>query len=136
MSYTYKDNSKEVLSALKKATENGLKAIGMTAERYAKENETAIDTGYLRNSITYAISGKSANASKYASNDGNKQGSYSGTAPQDDDKAVYIGTNVEYAPYIELGAGGREALHFLKRAAEEHSEEYKELMAESLKNAK
>ena len=36
MSYTTKDNTKEVLSALEKAIERGLEAIGLTAEGHAK----------------------------------------------------------------------------------------------------
>lgn len=109
MSYKYNDNTDEVLSALERAIKRGLEAIGANAEDYAKENETAVDTGRLRNSITHAV--------------------------DEDDKAVYIGTNVEYAPYIELGARGRKPLHFLKRAATEHTSEYKELLEDSIKNA-
>ena len=107
MSYTYKDNTDEVLSALDKAIERGLEAIGLTAEGHAKKNETAVDTGRLKNSISHAV----------------------------EKDAVYIGTNVEYAPYIELGARGKKGLHFLQRAATEHSAEYKKLMEESMKNA-
>jgi phage gpG-like protein len=135
--YTTKDNTKEVLSALDKAIERGLEAIGLTAEGYAKKNETAIDTGRLRNSITWALSGKEANTKEYKYKVGKKteKGYYEGTAPEDEDKAVYIGTNVEYAPYIELGTKNTEALHFLKRAATEHSEKYKKLMEDNMKNA-
>jgi hypothetical protein len=135
MSYTTKDNTKEVLSALDKAIERGLEAIGLTAEGYAKKNETAIDTGLLRNSITYAISGKSPHIKSYKDDDGNQSGRYEGKAPNDKDKAVYIGTNVEYAPFIEYGTQGRPPLHFLHRAATEHSDEYKKLMKDSMKNA-
>ena len=135
MSFTHKDNTEEVLSAMEKAVERGLEAIGMTAEGYAKKNETAVDTGLLRNSITYAVSGKSANTKAYKSDDGSKSGTYEGQAPEEKDKAVYIGTNVEYAPYIELGANGRQGLHFLQRAASEHAAEYQKLMAESMENA-
>ena len=46
MSYTYKDNTDEVLSALEKAIGRGLEAIGMTAEGHAK-NITPVDTGRL-----------------------------------------------------------------------------------------
>lgn len=133
--YKTKDHTDEVLSAMEKAIERGLEAIGMTAEGYAKENETAIDTGLLRNSITYAISGKSANTSSYVSDDGKKSGNYSGQAPTDGEKGVYIGTNVEYAPYIELGTKKIQALHFLQRAASEHGKEYKKLLEDSMKNA-
>ena len=106
MSYTYKDNSEEVLSALEKAIEQGLEAIGLAAEGHAKK-ETPVVTGRLRNSISHAV----------------------------DDKAAYIGTNVEYAPYVELGSRGRDGKHMLQRAATEHTAEYKRLLEEAMKNA-
>ena len=106
MSYTYKDNTDEVLSALERAKKRGLEAIGLTAEGYAKK-DTPVDTGRLRNSISHAT----------------------------DDEAAYIGTNVEYAPYVELGARGRPGVHMLKRAATEHTDEYKRIMEDALKNA-
>lgn len=99
MSYTFKDNTDEVLSALEKAIENGLTAIGMTAEGNAKRKITdypAVDTGRLRNSITFAISGEKANTPTYTDSE-KKTYTYDGTAPDDKEKAVYIGTNVEYA---------------------------------------
>lgn len=110
MSYTYKDNTDEVLSALERAKKRGLEAIGLTAEGYAKKNlypGHGLDTGRLRNSISHAT----------------------------DDEAAYIGTNVEYAPYVELGARGRKGLHYLQQAASEHTDEYKRLMEDSMKNA-
>ena len=107
MSYSYKDNTQEVLSALEKAKKRGLEAIGLVAEGHAKKYETAVDTGRLRNSISHAT----------------------------DDEAAYIGTNVEYAPYIELGAQGRKGLHFLQKAATQHGDEYKRLIEDSMKNA-
>ena len=106
MSYTYKDNTDEVLAALKRAKRRGLEAIGLTAEGHAKK-ETPVDTGRLRNSISHAT----------------------------DDEAAYIGTNVEYAPYVELGARGRQGKHMLQRAATEHADEYKQIMEDALKNA-
>lgn len=139
MNYTYKDNTDEVLSALEKAKIRGLTAIGMTAEGHAKKKITkakAVDTGRLRNSITFAVSGESANISSYSGDHGEEGGSYSGTAPNDKEKAVYIGTGVEYAIGIETGshrkAGG---VHFLQDAATGHTDEYKRLMEDSMKNA-
>jgi phage gpG-like protein len=110
MSYTYKDNTDEVLKALSGpngAIPRGLEAIGLAAEGHAKKYETAVDTGRLRNSISHAT----------------------------DNEAAYIGTNVEYAPYIELGARGKDGLHFLQKAATQHTAEYKRLMEDSMKNA-
>ena len=106
MSYTFRDNTDEVLATLERAKNRGLEAIGLTAEGHAK-SETPVDTGRLRNSINHAT----------------------------DDEAAYIGTNVEYAPYVELGARGRKGVHMLQRAATEHADEYKRLMEDSMKNA-
>ena len=106
MSYTYKDNTDEVLAALKKAKKRGLEAIGLTAEGYAKK-ETPVDTGRLRNSIAHAVEGD----------------------------AAYIGTSTSYAPFVELGARGRKGVHMLQRAASEHTDEYKRLIEDSMKNA-
>ena len=98
MSIEFTDNSKEILSAFDKAMHNGLTAVGMTAEGHAKKN-CPVDTGRLRNSIS--------------------------TAVDDSEEAAYIGTNVEYAPYVELGTSRMAARPFLKPAATEHGEEYK-----------
>ena len=106
MSYTYKDNTDEVLSAMENAVERGLEAIGLMAEGHAKKI-TPVDTGRLRNSISHAVK----------------------------DNAAYIGTNVEYATYVEAGARGRDGKHMLQRAATEHADEYKRLMEDSMKNA-
>lgn len=137
MSYTYKDNTEQVLSAFEKAIENGLTAIGITAEGHAKRKITdypAVDTGRLRNSITFALSGEKANAQTYTDN---KKGvyNYSGTAPDDMEKAVYIGTNVEYGSFVELGTSKMYPRPFLKPAAAEHNNEYKKLMESALKSA-
>ena len=106
MKVDYKDYSKEVLAALEKGIKNGLEAIGLTAETYAKK-ETPVDTGRLRNSISYAVDGE----------------------------AAYIGTNVEYAPYLELGTKKIAAHHYLKRAVTDHKDEYKKLTAQAIKTA-
>ena len=133
MSYTYNDNTKEVLSALAKAKRQGLKAIGITAEAHAKKN-TPVDTGRLRNSITHAISGETTAISSYSDNDNKQSWAYEGAAPSDQEAAVYIGSNVEYAQYVELGSRGRQGIHFLQRAATEHKDEYAKLLKEAMQN--
>ena len=106
MSYTFKDNTDEVLAALEKAKKRGLEAIGLSAEGHAKKI-TPVDTGRLRNSIAHAVEGD----------------------------AAYIGTSTSYAPFVELGARGRKGVHMLQRAASEHADEYKRLMEDSMENA-
>lgn len=149
MSIRTNDNTDEVLRRMKKAFERGLKACGMTAEAYAKDtltdevysvDESKIDyvlTGRLRNSITYAVGGKSANISSYkADKAGYKGGTYSGKAPEEDKPYVAVGTNVKYAIGIEEGTHRKKgAVHFLLKAASEHQEEYENLIKESMENA-
>ena len=135
----FKDNSKEYKDLLNQAIRRGLRTIGMRAETHAKEN-CPVDTGYARNSITYALSGESAAVSSYEADRGKgdkppKTGEYRGTLGEIEDNYVAIGSNVEYFPFIEEGARGREAHHTLRKAATEHREEYENLMKDSIKNA-
>ena len=139
MSDEFKDNSKEYKNLLTQAIRRGLRTIGMRAETHAKEN-CPVDTGYARNSITHALSGESAAVSSYKADAGKngeppKTGEYRGTLGKIEDNYVAIGSNVEYFPFIEEGARGREAHHTLRKAATEHREEYENLMKDSIKNA-
>ena len=137
----YRDNTDEVLSALKAAIKRGNEAIGMAAERHAKKRITiarAVDTGRLRNSITYALAGEETHVKSYKANKGGKDRetyTYDGTADGKKGSGVYIGTNVEYAPFVENGARGRAPVHFLQDASTNHTDEYKKLMEDSMKNA-
>ena len=135
----FKDNSKEYKDLLNQAIRRGLRTIGMRAETHAKEN-CPVDTGYARNSITHALSGESAAVSSYKADAGKngeppKTGEYRGTLGEIEDNYVAIGSNVEYFPFIEEGARGRQALHVLRKAATEHREEYESLMKDNLENA-
>lgn len=104
ITFSFKNYSDQVLRDFESQVNRGLKAIGQRAEGYAKK-DCPVDTGRLRNSISNKV--------------------------QDD--AVYIGTNVEYAPYIEFGHHDYPAQHFLKNAAANHAEEYKNILETSLK---
>ena len=135
----FKDNSEEYKDLLNQAIRRGLRTIGMKAETHAKEN-CPVDTGYARNSITYALSGETADISSYKADAGKngeppKAGEYRGTLGKIEDNYVAIGSNVEYFPFIEEGARGREAHHTLRKAATDHKDEYKQLLTDSIKNA-
>lgn len=106
MSVKVNDNTEQVLKELENAMERALTRIGLAAEGYAKK-EAPVDTGNLRNSITHAV--------------------------EMDEKAAYIGTNVEYAPYVELGTSRAKAQPFLKPAATEHGTVYKRIIEDELK---
>ena len=134
--FQVKNNTKKVIEAIEDSTQEGLEAIGMTVERYAKRDpDMPVDTGYARNSITYALSGEAPNTSSYKADRGGRMGSYSGAMEGKKGEFVAIGSNVEYFKYIEEGGGNRTAHHVLRRAATEHTEEYKKIMEDSMKRA-
>ena len=138
----YRDNTDEVLSALEKAKHNALEAIGLTAERHAKK-ACPLYTGLLRNSITYVVSGYQTHVKDYrranvegGTNVKHERYAYGNEVMDGEkDSAVYIGTNVEYAPYVELGTSRSSPKPFLKPAATEHSAEYKRIMKAAMKTA-
>ena len=138
-----------VEAALPGAIERALEAVGLQAEGYAKM-KCPVDTGLLRNSITHAVGGKAPALSSYQSNpvhaisDATRRaktagklakirtGTYSGTAPEE--QAVYIGSNVQYAAYVEYGTSKTKAQPFLKPAVTNHTQEYQEIVERFLKN--
>ncbi len=160
------DHSPEVLEALRNAVERGLMAIGEKADTYAKDNITAqgaVDTGRLRNSITYAMEGHDGQTLKYTK-EMQKVGKEAINLPVkvSEPNTVYIGTAVFYAPYIECGTGKyastgggttkpswvykdkfgkwhrafpQRPRPFLKPAVADHAAEFRELLVDSLRNA-
>lgn len=107
------DNTDEVKKALPEQIERALIAIGLAAESNAKKEITTavynqpesksgyVRTGRLRNSITNVV--------------------------EMAEQAVYIGTNVEYAAFVELGTSRMAPRPYLRPAIENHAAEYKEL---------
>ena len=134
----------EILALLDKQIPVALERVGLVAERYAKEN-CPTDTGRLKNSITHAVGGNPWSVTEYGGDRKSKyggkekpKGHYSGSAPNDtnDEISVYIGTNVEYAPYVELGTRGRDPVHFLLHAIENHIDEYQKIIEGELGGTK
>lgn len=112
-----------------------MEAIGLQAEGNAIKEITkmkAVDTGRLRNSITFATT--------------TAQGSPNGEGgepalPSDYNKlanpefgTMYIGTNVEYAPYIEYGARKMKGRPFLRNAITNYSDQYKDILEKGLRD--
>lgn len=95
----------EVIEALQSKRLKIIEEWGLLAEGYAKIN-CPVDTGRLRNSISHG---------------------------KEDDSTMVVGTNVEYAPYVELGTSRMEARPFLAPSIDEHIAEYKEIAQEELK---
>lgn len=76
--FEFHDYSKEVLSAFRDAVERALTKIGSNVRDIASDN-APVDTGALAQSISYKV--------------------------DTGENAVYIGTNIEYGAYVELGTG-------------------------------
>lgn len=141
-------NKDLILNATQEQIDRALEAIGLQAEGYA-QMKCPVDTGLLRNSITHAVAGQAPAKSSYSDNGvhadtpatrragtaglptEHKTGTYSGNTPQMGflfkKNAVYIGTNVKYAPYVEYGTRKTSAQPFLKPAVEDHIDEYRNM---------
>ena len=143
-----RDNSGSHKRRLEAAIKKALMMVGGVIESAAKEQLTAngsVDTGLLRNSITYALGGEYPAAAQYANNSGGtdksgktiapRQGSYDAPAPADtgSERTVYIGTNVEYAPYVELGTSKMNAKPYLRPAVENNRRKIEKAIEVSFK---
>ena len=140
MKVEFTSHKKKVEQELDEAMQRAYKTIGMMAESQAKRNLTnnkSVDTGLLRNSVTFAEGGKSANISGYKADRGDGSGSYYGTAPTDgkDDYSVYIGTNVEYAAYVELGTSRSAPKPYLLPAANTVGSKMRSIIQSELQKA-
>lgn len=133
------DNSKDIKEKIAKAIDLALEEIGGEAMGFA----TMIcptDTGLLKNSITYAVHGKGPKSSTYVADNPDKNGnlrsgSYSGNAP-DEDACVFVGTNVSYAAYVEMGSSARRnPKPYLKPAVQDHKDLYREIFEKHMKDA-
>ena len=126
------NNKNEVLRMLDQATDSALWAIGAEMEANAKNYETRVHTGRLRNSITFATHRNQGETYSYTDNDGNVYTDQIGLGARKD--RVYVGTNVEYAPVHELGYRKISALHFLQRSVSDHADRYKAILEAALRD--
>ena len=100
------NNVKDLLDELKDKKAAALEAVGQAAETYAKlycpvgTPESTHKPGYIGGTLRGSI------------------------GHEKDDDTAYIGTNIEYAPYVELGTYRMHPRHFLKKACENHLDEY------------
>lgn len=140
------DNSPEVIDKKEAAIRLFLEEAGLHLEGEAKlaleMSPYRIDTGLLRNSISYALDGEGAAIGSYSADKPDAQGkigigSYSGTTPAEPkgSAAVYIGTNVEYAPYVHEGTKRMAPNRFLANAINLNKDQLKDKLREKLENA-
>lgn len=125
------DHTDEILEKMNSAIIRALYRIGLQCVSFAQKL-CPVSTGRLRNSITFEI--------------------------DENDNSVFIGTNVEYAAYVELGTGkyysggrksswvykdaegnrhmtnGQKAKPYLKPAATNHAKTYKNILEDEMKN--
>lgn len=123
----------EVLDELERKMRLALKAVGMDAEGFAKES-CPVDTGLLRNSITFAVSGEAPNSPVAVGR--NRTVFNGGVAPEgsSNSMSVYVGTNVEYAIFQELKSFRHTTgkAHFLRDSIAQHGKAYKKRVKEIL----
>lgn len=133
MEIKFDDNSQKILDEFHDAALRALERCGSQAEGYAKDL-APVDTGNLRNSISHKV--------------------------DPDEPAAYVGTDTEYAPYVEFGTGiyaeggggrptpwvyqddegnwhwtaGNKAQPFLKPAVADHAKTYSNIIKDEMEN--
>lgn len=117
--YIKVNNLDKVLALKEEAVTNAMQAVALKMEAEAKKEitrkvyDTPISpsgykrTGRLRNSIAH----------------------------ESDSTTAAVGTNVEYAPYVELGTSRMDERPFIRPAVADHIDEYKEIIERVLRNA-
>lgn len=135
----------EIKSGMESAVERFLTEAGLHLEgeaKYALEMDPRrIDTGLLRNSITFALDGAGAHTTDYSADKAKggtvESGSYTGTAPAEPGgrRALYIGTNVEYAMYVHEGTLKMAPNRFLTNAIELNKDQLKSKFEAIMKNS-
>lgn len=137
--YKFVSHLDEVMKDMDAAIQRALNAMGVQLERNAKteinkavydtpESPDYVRTGRLRASITYATKTEHSDPEE---NKALQTGDTKLRGKPDEDK-VYVGTNVEYAPYVEFGTSRMHARPYLKPALENHMDEYKTIAATEL----
>lgn len=107
-----KDNTQAVKEQLERGVLKGLEEIGIQVASLAaddlEEPPRRVDTGRLKNSITHKLAAS--------------------------EKAVYVGTNVEYAIYVNYGTKRMTPHPFLKNAIEKNQAEILAILKKNLES--
>lgn len=106
--FEFKSHKAEVEKATNQAIAQMLEAWGMTAQGFASAN-CPVHTGNLSQSIDY----------------------------DHDEDTMYVGTNVEYAPYVEFNDKAHHAVgkaHYLRDSIATHMDVYREIAQTYLKD--
>lgn len=130
LEFTFTSNKGIIQEFTEKEIITALQACGVQAEGYAITEITtqgAIDTGRLKNSITHAVSGDSAHQHAYDDDIGNSFSENIQDAGDRKDLTLYLGTNVHYAPYVEMGTQKMSARPFIRPAIENHLSDYEQI---------
>ena len=107
------DNTEEIKEIARQQLLTALEAVGLQAEGNVKREIrrlNAIDTGRLLNSITHGVDAS--------------------------DNTAYVGTNVDYAPYVEYGTSKMEARPYLKNGVQKNTKQYKAIFETYMKDEK
>lgn len=118
MGVTFQNFSDRVLKEVEKSIDDAMELVAQQGESNAiaevtklvydtPPSPTYVRTGDLRKSISH----------KYLKSE----------------KEAYIGTNIEYAPYVEFGTRNMPERPFLRNAAQNYSDEYKAILEDALK---
>lgn len=100
----YRSNRREVIRRLRVSQERALEAAGVFVQGEVM-TRSPVDTGRLRDSYEYEV----------------------------EDNEVTIGSNVEYAPYVEFGTSRQDAQPHLRPSITQNQDRIEELIREEFR---
>lgn len=133
--FSLKSNKDLIKSQTEETIITALQTVGVQAQAHATAEITsqgAVDTGRLRASITFAVSGDSARQHSYSDDQGNGYTQAIEGAGDSKDHTLYLGTNVEYAPYVEMGTSKMPKRPFIRPAIENFLSDYQQIFTQVL----
>lgn len=107
MDMKIKDNTDIIKAEMQQKVVEALESVGLLAEAQVKA-KTPVDTGRLRNSITHDV--------------------------DMGEQCAIVGTNVEYASFVEYGTSKTPAQPFLKNTIQENAGTYKDIIETIVKS--
>lgn len=134
MSMTFKDNSAAVKAQMEKNIAKTIESMGLHWQRRATEEATTmgvVDTGRFRASLSYITPEKESGLNSQAPKapDSASSDALSGRAPE---KTVIVGSNVEYAPHLELGTARTTGRPTIRNSVLNYVSEYQEIATKNL----
>lgn len=143
--FTFTDNTDKFINAMNDAIPSIMAGIGVHLEGEAKDelenSPRRVDTGRLKGSIVFATSSTHSDGTGATNKSRYWPHKVPAADPKDwlpketpEEKTLYVGTNVKYAPYVYFGTVRMTPNRFLKNAFERNKGQIRTFLENGLRS--